>query len=54
MSVLAETVDAVIGVDTHRDTLSAAAVTRIGAVIGETMVSADANGYRKLVNFGRT
>ncbi len=54
MSVLAETVDAVIGVDTHRDTLSAAAVTRIGAVIGETKVSADANGYRKLMNFGRT
>ncbi len=54
MSVLAETVDAVIGVDTHRDTVSAAAVTRIGAVIGETKVSADANGYRKLMNFGRT
>jgi len=36
LSVLAEIVDAVIGVGTHRDTLSAAAVTPIGAVLGET------------------
>lgn len=54
LSVLAEIVDAVIGVDTHRDTLSAAAVTSIGAVLGETKVNADAAGYRELLDFGRT
>lgn len=54
MSVLAEIVDAVIRVDTHRDTLSAAAVTSIGAVLGETKVNADAAGYRELLDFGRT
>ncbi len=54
LSVLADIVDAVIGVDTHRDTLSAAAVTPIGAVLGETKVNADGAGYRQLLDFGRT
>jgi transposase len=30
MALLAESVDGVIGVDTHRDTLAAAAVNRLG------------------------
>jgi transposase len=53
MSVLAESVDAVIGVDTHRDTLSAAVVTPIGAVVAEDQVAASADGYRNLLGFGR-
>jgi transposase len=54
MSVLAESVDAVIGVDTHRDTLCAAVVTPIGAVVAEQQVAASADGYRALFEFGRT
>jgi transposase len=33
MTVLAEQVDGVIGVDTHRDTLTAAAVTTLGDLL---------------------
>jgi transposase len=33
MAMLAELVDGVIGVDTHRDTLTAAAVTNLGGVL---------------------
>lgn len=53
MTVLAESVDAVIGVDTHRDTLSAAVVTPIGAVVADHEVAASAAGYRTLLEFGR-
>jgi len=53
VTVLAESVDAVIGVDTHRDTLSATVVTPIGAVVGEQQVAATAEGYRTLLEFGR-
>jgi len=42
MSGLAEQVDGVIGVDTHRDTLTAAAVTAVGVVLGQLVVAADA------------
>ena len=42
MNSLAGSVDAVIGVDTHRDTLAAAIVTPIGAVLASTQASADA------------
>jgi hypothetical protein len=35
MAMLAELVDGVIGVDTHRDTLTAAAVTNLGGVLPE-------------------
>jgi transposase len=34
MAMPAELVDGVIGVDTHRDTLTAAAVTHLGGVLG--------------------
>lgn len=45
--MLAEQVDGVIGVDTHRDTLAAAAVSPIGAVVSSTDAPANARGYRR-------
>jgi hypothetical protein len=51
MAMLAELVDGVIGVDTHRDTHSAAAVTNLGGVLATTTTSADAAGYRQLLGF---
>jgi transposase len=51
VTTLTETVDGVIGVDTHRDTLAAAAVTAIGATLGCTEAFADAGGYRRLFQF---
>ena len=46
MPMLAEQVDGVIGVDTHRDTLTAAAVNNLGGVLAQITTSADAAGYR--------
>jgi hypothetical protein len=51
MAMLAELVDGVIGVDTHRDTLTAAAVTQVGGVLAQTTTSADAAGYQHLLGF---
>jgi transposase len=51
MSSLADRVDGVIGVDTHRDTLTAAAVTALGGLLGEVAVAPDAAGYQRLLNF---
>jgi hypothetical protein len=42
MPILAEAVDGVIGVDTHRDSLAATAVTPIGGLIAQTQARADA------------
>jgi transposase len=53
MTVLADRVDGVIGVDTHRDTLTAAAVTAVGGLLGELVVAADAAGYQRLLEFAR-
>lgn len=53
MAILAEQVDGVIGVDTHRDTLAAAAVSPIGAVLASTDSPANARGYRSLLDFAR-
>jgi transposase len=53
MAMLAERVDGVIGVDTHRDTLAAAAVTNLGGVLAQTTTSADAAGYQQLLVFAR-
>ena len=53
MTTLDESVDGVIGVDTHRDTLAAAAVTAIGATLGCIEGSADADGYRHLLQFAQ-
>ncbi|MEW2426114.1 transposase [Streptomyces nigra] len=52
MTALAEPVDGVIGVDTHRDTLAAAAVSPIGAALATTD-AANARGYRRLLEFAR-
>src|SRR3954454_6494287 len=51
--MLAEHVDGVIGVDTHRDTLAAAAVSPIGAVLETTDAPAHTRGYRRLLEFAR-
>jgi transposase len=53
MAMLAERVDGVIGVDTHRDTLAAAAVTHLGGVLAQTSVNADAAGHQHLLAFAR-
>ena len=53
MSRLAGTVDGVIGVDTHRDTLAAAATNMVGGLLAQTSVSADAVGYRRLFDFAQ-
>jgi transposase len=41
------------GVDTHRDTLAAAATDPVGGVVAQTSVAADAAGYRSLLDFAR-
>jgi len=49
---LCEVVDVVIGVDTHVETHSAAAVdTATGGVIGQITVEATADGYAELMDF---
>lgn len=53
MTMLAEQVDGVIGVDTHRDTLAATAVSPIGAVLDTTDAPSNARGYRRLLDFAR-
>jgi transposase len=52
--MLAELVDGVIGVDTHRDTLAAAALSSVGGVLAQTAVPADAAGYQTLLGFADT
>jgi hypothetical protein len=52
--MLAEHADHVIGVDTHRDAHSTAAVaTGTGTVTAQTTVAADAIGYKGLLRFAR-
>ncbi|MEV4364914.1 IS110 family transposase [Nonomuraea sp. NPDC049625] len=53
MSTLAEQIDSVIGVDTHRDTLAAAAVSALGAVLAHAEAATDAHGYLQLLEFAR-
>jgi transposase len=54
MGMLAEHADHVVGVDTHRDAHSAAAVaTGTGTVTAQTTVAADAFGYKRLLRFAR-
>ncbi|MEV0185931.1 transposase [Streptomyces sp. NPDC050625] len=45
--------DGVIGVDTHRDTLAAAAVSPIGAVLETTDAPSHTRGYRRLLEFAQ-
>src|SRR5207247_4425990 len=53
MGMLAERVDHVIGVDTHRDSHSAAVCNPSGAVAAEVTLAADAFGYKRLLRFAR-
>lgn len=54
MGILAEQVDHVIGVDTHRDSHSAAIVTAVtGAVVEDRTVAADAFGHKRLLRFAK-
>ncbi|MGZ6565350.1 MAG: IS110 family RNA-guided transposase [Solirubrobacteraceae bacterium] len=54
MGILAEQVDHVIGVDTHRDSHSAAIIAaRTGAVSLSRTMSADAFGYKQLLRFAK-
>ena len=53
MPTLAELVDGVIGVDTHRDTLAAAVLTPVGGLWRRLRVSADIAGYQALLGFAR-
>jgi transposase len=54
MTTLARTIDGMIGVDTHRDTLAAAATDPLGGLLAQTSVGADAAGYRRLFDFAQT
>ena len=49
MSTLADQVDVVIGVDTHRDTHSAAIVAPTGAEMQATTIPATKKGYAQLL-----
>ena len=51
MAMLAEQVDGVIGVDTHRDILAAAVATNLGGLLAQTTTSANAAGYQRLLDF---
>lgn len=54
MPMLTEHLDAVIGVDTHTDSHSAAICDARGAVLAELTVSADAQGYQQLLDAALT
>ena len=53
MTRLADTVNGVIGVDTHRDTLAAVATDRVGGSLAQTAAAADLAGYQRLLAFGQ-
>jgi len=49
LTIVADRVDAVIGVDTHTDTHTAAVVSPIGGVLAELTVAATGAGYTQLI-----
>jgi transposase len=51
--MLSESIDGILGVDTHRDTLAAAVVTAVGPTLASTEATADADGYQRLLHFAR-
>jgi transposase len=53
MPMLEGAVEGVIGVDTHKHTLTAAAVDPVGAVLDQRTDRAEPAGYRRLLAFGR-
>jgi transposase len=50
--MVADELDVVVGVDTHKHTHTAAALRPTGAVIDHVTVPADPAGYRRLIAFG--
>jgi transposase len=52
--MLADRVDHVIGIDTHRDTHAVAVCSPSGGVVAETTIAADVFGYRRLLRFAAT
>jgi hypothetical protein len=54
MLALHPDLDVVIGVDTHNDTHTAAAVGATGAVLDHLTVPADPAGYRQLIGGATT
>jgi transposase len=53
MPILADTIDGVIGVDTHRDTLAAAALTSVGGILAQTTTPTTTAGYQQLLDVAR-
>jgi Transposase len=53
MLALAEQVDFVVGLDTHKHTHTAAIVTPTGGVVAQLTVAADAAGYERAEAFAR-
>lgn len=53
MTMLADEVDVVIGVDTHKHTHTAVATSATGGGLGEATVATDLKGYRHLLSFAR-
>ena len=51
MTSLAEVVDAVLGVDTHRDTHEVELAAPTGALLGRVQVSNDAAGFTRLLDW---
>src|SRR5919202_6086870 len=51
--MLAERIDFVIGVDTHKHTHTAALATPTGRLVAQLTVAADATGYAHLLHFAR-
>ena len=54
MGMLAQRVDHVIGVDTHRDTHTAVVLDTNGGEVAHLTVAADAFGYKRILAFGKT
>jgi transposase len=53
MSMLAGTIDAVIGVDTHRDHHTVAVVDTTGGIVATIELATDAFGYRRMLAFAK-
>ena len=53
MAMLADQVDVVIGVDTHKRTHTAAVVTPTGGLLDHVTVAADASGAKRVLAFAR-
>jgi transposase len=54
MSQLADRIDFVLGVDTHKDSHTLAVVTPTGGVIAHSTVATDAFGYRRMLAFAQS